>query len=766
MSREVLAELALAFSKAHSVPVFPCRQDKSPTTNHGFKDASSDPAVIREMFADVEAEYIAMPTGAVTGVSVLDIDVPKDDSPVSGFDWLNVHRNLIPQTRTVQTPSGGLHYYFRHVEGLRNSNGRIAARVDVRGDGGLIIVGGLGYELMQDNAFDQLPVFPDSVIRQLERPSDGSKSQLGARYDWADAFLPSQWHTTVRDNVASLVARGASRADVLQFAALLTMEGYTQAQTEQDLAVFYDSATAKGWTPQKATDNFAPLQFPLPKTDPLPEFPDACVPPSLKPWLTDVAYRMDIPMEYIASAALVSASSIIGRRAAIRPKMNDPWEEHANLWGLVVAPPGELKSPSVNQALKPITDLEREERKRWEQIEIAYRKELAILTERESLAKKDLKDALKKGDGSEVAAKEALEDLHAKIVKLQRKLAAGGRRYLCNDATTEKLAELCAANPYGLMLSRDEISGWFETLTRAGKEGDREFFLEAWSGNGEHSYDRIGRGSIYIPHVCLSLFGTIQPGKLDSLIHSAGQDGKGADGLLQRFQILLYPDRRGPRSYVDEPPDKDAQIAYNAVYKKLANDEWKSICTFQAGIPIAGPDESPFHYFHFDDEAQAVATDWFIALETQIHAIEAPAFKSHIAKYRGLMPRLALNYFLIEACAGSISSQQVPVQAVRFAIAWCELLEAHAKKLWASAINPALAPTHKLAEKILTGKVVNNMEISVIQQKKWSKLTSTDQVDLAVTQLQTWGWLRRVVHTTGGRPSPAIALNPALPIDG
>tara|TARA_A100001015_G_scaffold66762_1_gene73867 strand:+ start:494 stop:820 length:327 start_codon:yes stop_codon:yes gene_type:complete len=107
----------------------------------------------------------------------------------------------------------------------------------------------------------------------------------------------------------------------------------------------------------------------------------------------------------------------------------------------------------------------------------------------------------------------------------------------------------------------------------------------------------------------------------------------------------------------------------------------------------------------------------------------------------------------------------VPVQAVRFAIAWCELLEAHAKKLWASAINPDLAPTHKLAEKILTGKVVNNMEISAIQQKKWSKLTSTDQVDLAVTQLQTWGWLRRVVHSTGGRPSPAIRLNPALPID-
>ena len=69
---------------------------------------------------------------------------------------------------------------------------------------------------------------------------------------------------------------------------------------------------------------------------------------------------MDVPKKYIASAALVSASSIIGRRAAVRPKVNDPSEEHENLWGLIVAPPGELKSPSVNQALKPISNLERE----------------------------------------------------------------------------------------------------------------------------------------------------------------------------------------------------------------------------------------------------------------------------------------------------------------------------------------------------------------------------------------------------------------------
>ena len=157
MKDDSLVERALACSNKHAVPVFPCRQDKSPTTEHGFKDASSDPAVIRKMFAHVHAEYVAMPTGSITGVSVLDIDVEKDCDGVSGFEWLNANRGLIPQTRTVQTPSGGLHYFLGHIEGLPCSNNKIAQRVDVRGDGGYVIVLGFGYELLEDRPFGDFP---------------------------------------------------------------------------------------------------------------------------------------------------------------------------------------------------------------------------------------------------------------------------------------------------------------------------------------------------------------------------------------------------------------------------------------------------------------------------------------------------------------------------------------------------------------------------------------------------------------------------------
>ena len=76
-----------------------------------------------------------------------------------------------------------------------------------------------------------------------------------------------------------------------------------------------------------------------------------------------------------------------------------------------------------------------------------------------------------------------------------------------------------------------------------------------------------------------SLFGTIQPGKLNKLIDSAGRDCEGADGLLQRFQILLFPDARGPRKFVDEPADTVAKEAYEAVFKDLADLKWQLLCS-------------------------------------------------------------------------------------------------------------------------------------------------------------------------------------------
>ena len=96
-------------------------------------------------------------------------------------------------------------------------------------------------------------------------------------------------------------------------------------------------------------------------------------------------------------------------------------------------------------------------------------------------------------------------------------------------------------NPVGLLVVRDELVGLLASWDREGREADRAFFLEAWNGTNSFDTDRIGRGTILIPNLCLSVFGGIQPDKLTEYLEQASH-ALGNDGMLQRFQVLVYPD--------------------------------------------------------------------------------------------------------------------------------------------------------------------------------------------------------------------------------
>jgi hypothetical protein len=114
--------------------VFPCRANKFPATEHGFKDGSNDPHQIRSMWRRCGGALIGVPTGIINDVDVVDID-PRH----GGDSWLTKNAERIPVTRIHSTRSGGRHILFRHREGIRNSESKIAPGVDVRGEGGYIV---------------------------------------------------------------------------------------------------------------------------------------------------------------------------------------------------------------------------------------------------------------------------------------------------------------------------------------------------------------------------------------------------------------------------------------------------------------------------------------------------------------------------------------------------------------------------------------------------------------------------------------------------
>ena len=119
---------------AQGILCFPCTQDKKPACPNGFKAATKDAIELQKLWLNYPGKLIGIPTGAISGFDVLDID-PRH----GGDKWLEQNLNAIPPTRIHETRSGGKHFLFHHHQGLRNSASKISAGVDVRADGGYII---------------------------------------------------------------------------------------------------------------------------------------------------------------------------------------------------------------------------------------------------------------------------------------------------------------------------------------------------------------------------------------------------------------------------------------------------------------------------------------------------------------------------------------------------------------------------------------------------------------------------------------------------
>ncbi|HEV8494170.1 MAG TPA: bifunctional DNA primase/polymerase [Candidatus Angelobacter sp.] len=116
-------------------PVFFCNSDKRPTTPHGFHDAVNNPLSAERLYNLHPGPLLAVPTGAASGLDVLDLDLQHQPAD----EWWLANKDRIPLTRTHRTRSGGLHIFFQHHAGLRNTASKIAKGVDTRCDGGYVI---------------------------------------------------------------------------------------------------------------------------------------------------------------------------------------------------------------------------------------------------------------------------------------------------------------------------------------------------------------------------------------------------------------------------------------------------------------------------------------------------------------------------------------------------------------------------------------------------------------------------------------------------
>jgi hypothetical protein len=116
---------------------------KHPLTQRGVKDASSDSLIISGWWRSWPGANVALATGSVSGVAVIDIDLPHGERSLEHLKGAGYE---LTQTLAVRTGSGGLHLYYAAPDfPLGNSAGRLPGvslelqGVDLRADGGYVV---------------------------------------------------------------------------------------------------------------------------------------------------------------------------------------------------------------------------------------------------------------------------------------------------------------------------------------------------------------------------------------------------------------------------------------------------------------------------------------------------------------------------------------------------------------------------------------------------------------------------------------------------
>lgn len=730
---------------------------------------------------------VGIVTGAISGLLVLDIDGPEGADAVAGRD--------LPSTVIAETGGGGWHYYFRYPEGGNITN-RIALlpHVNIRADGGYVVApesihrSGQKYSWLPgaDPWLIEL-AHPPAWLLDMLKPQEfawiGQQAGATPKADLLPCAMTFLERGTVqgsRDMCLFTLAKHCRRASMGQTDALMMLEranavcspSLPVSELQVKIRSAYGEQFGQGYTSLgcdiefwqtfcPGRDNcpvFNPLKQPWPEPEPIKselqpveELPLTIIPGPFRPWLHDISYRVQCPLDFVAAAAIVEAGAVIGASCGIRPKKNDDWLIVPNLWGGIVARPSMLKTPSMAEVLKPLARLELEAKEKYELQMNFYSADLEVFKATKEALKSEMVTAAK-GKSKPGNPIPDINDIKNRYLALEEPEAPIQRRYKTNDSTIEKMAELLNENPRGILLFRDELVGLLVSWDREGREADRTFYLEAWNGYGSYTTDRIGRGTIDTQSLCISVLGGIQPAKLIGYLHQASDNLKN-DGLVQRLQLLIYPDEPANWKLIDEYPNTEAKNRAYTIFKKLSEINFLN---YSAELPEG--EKIPF--FHFSPEAQVIFNEWLTDLQAGLQAEETPLMVEHLSKYRSLMPSLALIFHLIDIADGQTTGPVSP-EAARLGAAWCEYLESHARRIYGLVGNVSTRAAAELAKKLKKGALQDGFTIRDIYRNCWHLLDKKELAQDACSELVEAGWLREQIPENG-KTKVTYLINPKI----
>jgi putative DNA primase/helicase len=462
--------------------------------------------------------------------------------------------------------------------------------------------------------------------------------------------------------------------------------------------------------------------------------PYECLPKGMIAWTKDVSVRVGCAPDFLMACVLVIFSSLLGRKVTIKPKKLHDWVVTPNLYGAIIGRPSTKKSPALNESMYFISELEKSARKENEEKEKLHRAEVTL----SKLEEKSINaEAVKLAKTSKDKAIRMLTDREAE--NIQRPVE---KRVIVHDTTVEKLAVIMADNPNGVLTVRDELAGLLSMLDKNENAVDRAFYLQMFNGNQPYSYDRISRESVNIPHCIGSIVGGIQPAKLKRYLMPTSS-GNNDDGLLQRIQLIVYPDAIISTGK-DKLPDIEAKSRLTCVFEYFSD------------LPETPDNELP-EALNFTPEAQETFYKWETENTDKAKKERCPAMESHLSKYPAFISSLALIIHL------SDEQKMTPIndESIVKAIGLVEYFESHARRVYAMANNPDHS-ARSLASKLLV--LPSSFSLSDFGDKGWSGLKTSKDRKEALLILKERGYIAEEKQPVNNhtRHKAIYRINPEL----
>ena len=401
------------------------------------------------------------------------------------------------------------------------------------------------------------------------------------------------------------------------------------------------------------------------------------LPEPLSSWVLDEAYRASFPPDYMAVSVMASLSILVSSKYKIKPKVYDDWFITPNLWGLAIGEPSIGKSSMLNSGINFLKKL----------------------------------------------------DLH----KAQQST------FLTNDTTIEKLGIVLSEQDHGIMVVRDEFSGWLRNLSKRGRENDKAFYLEAFNGNSSYRFDRLSRKSTVINELCVSLLGGLQPSWIRSLFDPDSTNFVN-DGFIQRFQLAVWPDPF-QREFIDQKPNyeikQDIESIFEKIYENIQVSETR----------ILGLSENSYEMFK----------DFFHENQRAMDQQSNDLLQEHFGKFDSLVCSIALIIQVFK----EPESTEVDEVSFQFALDWIDYLKSHALKIYSAGnklnVNGAITLIKNVS------KLPKEFSVRHIQQKGWKDLSNQEEIKKAIIVLNSEDLIFQVDDSYGvknkGRPkSPSYSF--------